>query len=179
MTKHKWFTSLLRHACKVILYFFLLSSTSSFADPSKIVVLNFDYVIGNSNIYKKLKTSTDTLHAKYQKEIAGYENQIIELAKKIETDKTLNEKEAEILRNDLNQREMKIQKLLQKRRLSINETHSKKINHLRSMVLEIAHKEAKKHGYTAILSASAVIYTVDSLDISDRILKILNEETAE
>lgn len=178
MIKHKWFTSRLRLVCKIILFLGLFSYLNSYANQGKIVVLDFDYVIGNSNTYKDLKAKTDEQHARYQREIATYESQIIELAKKIENDKTLDEKELTVLRNDLNQREMKIQKILQQRRLSINETHAKKINDLRSTLLDIAKEEAKKNGYMAILSKSTVIYNIDSLDISDKILDILNKKTS-
>lgn len=182
MIKRKWSISLLKHVYKLLFLFIFLNinSVHSYAankvHNNIIAVIDIDYVIRSSNKYQALKTKLDAQHAKYQKEIAEYENEIIQLDKKINEEKEkLTNSELEILKNDLNKREIKIQRLIQQRRISLDESHAKQLEKIKTNLLEIIKATAHKKGYKVILSKANIIYNLDSIDISDKILREFNQ----
>lgn len=178
MTKPKWFTFLLRPVFKLVIVFAIVVYGTAFASKAKVVVIDIDYVIRKSNSYQSLKTALDKQHREYQREIAEYENEIIQLDKKIATEKNkLTENELSTLKNDLNKREIKIQRLVQQRRISLDESHSKQLEKIKLALLEIIQDESQKNGYQIILSRMNIVYNIPELDISDTILKKFNEKT--
>ncbi len=177
MIKHKCFTSLLRLVCNSVAFVFILVISSfSFASEKNIAVLDIDYVISQSDSYKALKKQMDDNYAQYKKEIAEYENEIINLDKKINKEKdSLTEQELTILKSTLNAREISIQRLIQKRRISLDENHSVQLDEIKKELYNLIKSEAEKQNFQVILSKTNIIYSDESLDISDLILSKFNE----
>jgi Skp family chaperone for outer membrane proteins len=58
------------------------------------------------------------------------------------------------------------------------EKRNKEVNNLRKVVVEIAQEIGKKEGFTMVMSNAGVLYYDVSIDLTDKVVQLLNQRMA-
>ncbi len=161
----------------VYCHLFLAGMVFAEGDKLQYVVIDFDKVITQSDAYKNFKILWDRENNKYQKEIEFYELQIVELDKQISANQeTLNHEVLTNLKKQLSNNEIKVQKLIQKRKIYLDEIFADAIEQLRIVIIKIIRKYSERNNLKLVIPKSYTIYIDKNIDITDKILHSLNQE---
>ncbi|MEZ0361628.1 MAG: OmpH family outer membrane protein [Hydrogenobacter sp.] len=157
---------------KLILSSLLLSSFSlaeqKFAcvDPNRILSESKSVSQAQEQLKKKVQD--------YQKQLDEKQKKLDELKKQIES-KGISQKAKEEKIKEYQKVEAEGMELQQKAQKDIMELKSKLEEDILNKVRGIAEGIAKKNGYTGILDCSAFVYKQPDIDITDAIIKSLDQ----
>lgn len=150
----------------------------TYAEASdKCVVIDVNKVITQSKAYKHFKVLWDRENSKYQKEVEFYESQVMKLDKQISTNPdNLTPESLQTLKQQLGSHEIKIQKLIQKRKQHLDESFANAMEKLRVSLNKVVYRYAEINKVTLVIPKSYTIYIAKNIDITDIILENLNKE---
>ena len=158
-----------------VLILVLCSQYTWAADVAKIGVIDVQKIFENSaagkSIQAELKTEKDKMEADLKKKGAEIEN----IRKRLERESMVMGKEM----REEKERESRIKindfKSLQKKyRSNLQRLESSLMNELKNDIDEIVRAIGKKEGYLLIINKFGVIYSPNSIDITDKIIGKLN-----
>ena len=163
---------------KLVLYFLLLFPVSIVNADINLAYLDIQYIIDNSNlgqIYKKnLKEKSD----KFKSKLSIKEDEIKKQEAEINNQKNiLKENELKIKINKLNKQLKEYQ--ISKKELNKNFILEKR--ELSSKILKLLNpiltKYVNENNIKIVIEKNNILVGIKTLDITDNILKIFNEET--
>ena len=137
------------------------------------VVLDIDRILSNSIAYKEFKNRWTKVNDKYQKEIEFYESQLLKLEKEA-TKEGVSKQDVIKAKQQIGVYEVKVQKLLRKRKEVLEKAGSEAITILRENINKLVHDYAMENKISIIFAKDQVVYFSNSIDITDFILKKLN-----
>lgn len=149
------------------------------ADVAKIGIVDFQKIFVDSNAGKdadvKFKKKGNALKAKLMKKAKGIE----ELKSKYERESLVMSKE----KRDEKARELRIEindyKLMEnKSKEELKKVNGKLAIEIRDDVLKVIEKIGKSGGFLVILDKPAVLYSPNSIDITDKVIKDYNKMDA-
>ena len=149
------------------------------ADVAKIGVIDLQRVIETSSQGKfaqaQIKKQKDTL----EKDLKQKGAEIEQLRQRLEREAMVMSKEA----REEKEREGRIKlndfKILQKRyRTELQKLEQKLIEQLKDNVFALVGEIGKKEGYLLIISKIGVLYSPKTIDVTDQLIKRLNEQFA-
>jgi outer membrane protein len=149
------------------------------ADVAKIGVANLQRVLETSNPGKSAQDEIKQQKDKMEQELQQKGGEIEELRKQLERDSMVMSKE----KREEKEREVRIKlndfKSLQKRyRTELQNLEKKLVNELLKNVSNLVEEIGKKEGYLLIINNTGVMYSPDSIDLTDRLIKELNDRHA-
>jgi Skp family chaperone for outer membrane proteins len=162
---------------KILLFLVLLICTTkiSFAKGINVAIIDIDQVISDSSVYKSLQNSLQTQNLKYQQELSSYETKIMALDKEIsQNPNNLNQEQIDKLKAELSQFEIEAQKMIQKRRIILDNAFSKAMEQIKTSLFDIIKKFAKEKNIQLILPKSQTLYNIDSIELTAETLRLLN-----
>ena len=145
------------------------------ADVAKIGVIDLQKILESSatgkSIQSELKKEKDKMEADLKKKGAEIEN----IRKRLERESMVMGKE----KREEKERESRIKindfKSLQKKyRMNLQKLEAKLMNQLKKDIDEIVNEMGKKEGYLLIINKLGVIYSPNSIDITDKVIGKLN-----
>ena len=163
---------------KLVLYFLLLFPVSIVNADINLAYLDIQYIIDNSNlgqIYKKnLKEKSD----KFKSKLSIKEDEIKKQEAEINNQKNiLKENELKIKINKLN----KQLKEYQTSKKELNQNFILEKRELSSKILKLLNpiltKYVEENNIKIVIEKKNILVGIKTLDITDNILKIFNEET--
>ena len=163
---------------KLVLYFLLLFPVSIVNADINLAYLDIQYIIDNSNlgqIYKKnLKEKSD----KFKSKLSIKEDEIKKQEAEINNQKNiLKENELKIKINNLN----KQLKEYQTSKKELNQNFILEKRELSSKILKLLNpiltKYVDENNIKIVIEKKNILVGIKTLDITDNILKIFNEET--
>ena len=163
---------------KLVLYFLLLFPVSIVNADINLAYLDIQYIIDNSNlgqIYKKnLKEKSD----KFKSKLSIKEDEIKKQEAEINNQKNiLKENELKIKINKLN----KQLKEYQTSKKELNQNFILEKRELSSKILKLLNpiltKYVNENNIKIVIEKNNILVGIKTLDITDNILKIFNEET--
>lgn len=152
---------------------FLLSHLS-LASNSNYVVLDLDKAGSQSRAYQNFKILWDRENSKYQKEIEFYESQINKLDSQISSQENLSQESLVKFKQQIGSHELKIQKLIQKRKTHLDSSFAEAMTQLRSAISKLVHDYVKRNKINLVIHKSQAIYVSETIDITDIIINELN-----
>ena len=160
---------------KIILIIFIFSNQNLLAEQ-KIVFINIDKIINESNRGKKLN---DDLNKKYKKE----NEELITAKKKIEEkEKDITKQKNILSEEELNKKIVELRKIIndhnnKKRSIDIKfrDQKVKQTNELVQILNSIMAKYAEENSISFILQKKNIVIGKSDLDITDQILEIFNK----
>ena len=160
---------------KIILIIFIFSNQNLLAEQ-KIVFINIDKIINESNRGKKLN---DDLNKKYKKE----NEELIIAKKKIEEkEKDITKQKNILSEEELNKKIVELRKIIndhnnKKRSIDIKfrDQKVKQTNELVQILNSIMAKYAEENSISFILQKKNIVIGKSDLDITDQILEIFNK----
>jgi outer membrane protein len=170
----------LKSACVITTFVFVFFNNFTFAaDVAKIGVINLQKILETSaagkSIQAELKKEKDKMESELKKKGAEIEN----IRKRLERESMVMGKEM----RDEKERESRIKindfKSLQKKyRSDLQQLEAGLINQLKSDIDDIVQKMGKKEGYLLIINKFGVIYSPNSIDVTDKTIKELDKKFA-
>jgi outer membrane protein len=167
---------ILKPVCFISIFIFLFFTNYSFAaDVAKIGVIDLQKILATSaagkRVQDELKKEKDKMEVNLQKKGAEIEN----IRKRLERESMVMGKEM----REEKERESRIKindfKTLQKKyRSDLQKLEGGLMNQLKSDIDEIVKAMGKKEGYLLIINKFGVIYSPNSIDITDKVIGKLN-----
>jgi len=171
---------ILKPVCFISIFIFLFFTNYSFAaDVAKIGVIDLQKILATSaagkRVQNELKKEKGKMEVDLQKKGAEIEN----IRKRLERESMVMGKEM----REEKERESRIKindfKTLQKKyRSDLQKLEGGLMNQLKSDIDEIVKAIGKKEGYLLIINKFGVIYSPNSIDITDKVIGKLNAKTA-
>jgi len=167
---------ILKPVCFISIFIFLFFTNYSFAaDVAKIGVIDLQKILATSaagkRVQDELKKEKEKMEVNLQKKGAEIEN----IRKRLERESMVMGKEM----REEKERESRIKindfKTLQKKyRSDLQKLEGGLMNQLKSDIDEIVKAMGKKEGYLLIINKFGVIYSPNSIDITDKVIGKLN-----
>lgn len=162
---------------KLLLLISLAWFGSIYAEEMKLAIIDIDKVIGESLVYKNLQSKMEKKNAGYQNELKQHEDKIIKMdAEIVHNTQKLSNEELQKKKVDLERQEVEAQQLLQKRRNTLESAFAGAMDKIRHELHAITSEIAKKERISVFFPKSQTIYSADSVDYTNVIIKQLNEK---
>ena len=161
----------------LIINFFLIIFTLSYADEQKIVYLNVDKIMQQSIAGKSIKKQLENLYNKNLEKFKKNDEILKNKEKKLIAQKNILsqedfQKELSSLRKEI----INFQKEQVKARDDINKLRIGATNKLISQLSPILQEYAKKNSVSLILQKKNIVMGKKEIEITDEILEITNKE---
>ena len=165
--------------CLISFFTFCWIDTASAADIAKIGVVDLQRVLETSDPGKAAQAEIKKEKDKMEEELKKKGAEIEELRKQFERESMVMSKE----KREEKEREGRIKlndfKTLQKRyRSQLQELEKKLVTGLRDDVFAMVEEMGKKEGYLLIINNFSVMYSPGSIDITDKLIKQMNDKYA-
>jgi len=155
-------------------------AAASSARPLKIAVVDVQEIFKQSKAASKLRdqleAQKDALQKEFSKEEGGLRDQERELADKRGV---LAADAFEQKRRDFQDKVAAFQKKAQERGRDLDQKFANGNNQVRKIMLEAVADVSEKNGYSAVLSRADLLIFDKSLDITDQVLKIVDQKLPE
>lgn len=160
----------------LLILLMLILPTESWAKNFDIAVVDIDRAINESSAYISLQSTLEKQNLIYQKELKDYETKIMALDKEItQNPNKLDQNQLKKLREELSKFEIEAQKIIQERRVSLDNIFSKAMEQIKVSLFNITAKIAKDQNIQLILPKSQTLYNANSIDITNQVVQILNK----
>ena len=158
------------------IFFFFISNNNTLAD-NPISFIDVDYIYSNSIIGKKINDKLNTESTKIKEELSNYQKEIQD-----EKDKLISQKKI-ISDEEFKKKTIDLEKKVQKYNMIIskkNKAFTKFKNETKVLFLKklmnIVEEYVEANSIQLILKKENIIIGINNLDISNNILKLLNEK---
>jgi outer membrane protein len=149
---------------------------SAGAAEVKIGVVSFQQVINDSEPGQKFEADMKQEGQKMEAEIEQSKEELKALKEKLEREAmVMSEKAKEEKQIEFNVKLSSLQKKQEQFRKDFMTKQRRGVAQFEREVLEIAHEIGKKDKYTLILSKTALLYMDGAVDITPKIIKVLNQ----
>ncbi len=160
----------------LLILIILILPTESWAKNVDIAIVDIDRAINESSAYISLQSTLEKQNLIYQKELKDYETKIMALDKEItQNPNKLDQNQLKKLREELSKFEIEAQKIIQERRVSLDNIFSKSMEQIKVLLFNITAKIAKEQNIQLILPKSQTLYNANSIDITNQVVQILNK----
>jgi outer membrane protein len=149
------------------------------ADGPKIGVVDLQKVVSMSNYGKAALAEVNKKGESLTEDFKKKEKELQEIKTKIEREAlVMSPEKREEQERDFRIKVGDLQSLEKKYKKELQELNLKLIGRIQNEVLEIVEDIGKKDNYTLILELreAGVMYTVDSIDLTDKIIKLYDEK---
>ena len=158
---------------------FFWSGSTIAADVAKIGIVNLQRIMETSDAVKSAQAQIKKEKEKMEQELNAKGAEIEELRKQFERESMVMSKE----KREEKEREGRIKlndfKSLQQRyRSQLQNLEKRLVNELRKDVFALVEEMGKKEGYLLIINNFSVMYSPGSIDITDKLIKQLNDRYA-
>jgi outer membrane protein len=166
----------------------ILSTTSAFAADSegngaalgKVGYVDLIKVINEAKAAKSIETQINALKAKYQKDAKNKEDALKAREKELADQKKALSKDAfEKKVSEFRKRVETDQKQVMKYQKIIQVAYGKALEALKVQTVKAAGEYAKQNDISLVLPKSQLIYATQSYDITNNVLKMLNDKVPE
>ncbi|GAB4228647.1 MAG: hypothetical protein Tsb0021_06200 [Chlamydiales bacterium] len=161
----------------------LLASGNVHAEEKvQVGIVNFKTCVENSKLGKQEQSNLDTMKSQMEAALSGKEKKLNSLADKLNDSDYLDSisPEAETdLKREFRALSGELSQVQSQYSLTLQQAHFKILQKLSETVSKAAEKVAKKKGLTLVLNEESTFYFAPSLEISDDIVKIMDEMMAE
>ena len=161
-----------------ILIFLLLSTSNSFAN--KIAYIDLDVVLKNSNVGKKIQIQLDSKKSEQLNKIKSEETEIKQLEDEIRNKQNIiSQEELKIEVAELKKRVKEFNLYKNQIKKEFNKNKNKKIINFFNKIDPILRAYMKENSIDILLNNKNIIIGKDSLDITDKMINIINNSLKE
>ena len=154
-----------------IFLFMLTIGTSAWAE-TKWAYLDLSKVFDNYERTKEYDTTLEAQHSAYEKERNVKIDKLKEAQNKLDL---LKPEEKDKAQKDLEQMRNELAEYDQQKRTDLNKQRDEKIREILLEIEKVVSDYAKKEKYDLILNDRVLIYGNQTMDVSEPVLKLLNE----
>ena len=145
----------------------------------KIGIIDFQQVVEKSEPGQKVEASLKKEGERMEAELTKDKDELKALKDKMEREATVMSREArEEKEIEFRVKARNLQEKDQRYRNEFVGKQRTEIDKLRAVVLEIAQEIGKKEGFTLVVSKVGILYNDPSVDLTDKVVKMLNQRMA-
>jgi outer membrane protein len=163
----------------VVLMIVLGLAVCSEAADMKVGIIDFQEVVEKSQPGQKIEANLKKEGERMEAELTKDKDELTALKEKLEREAMVMSREARE-EKEIEFR-VKARNLQEKEKQYRNEfmgNQRQEVDKLRTVVLEIAQELGKKEGFTLVLSKVGVLYHDTSVDLTDKVVQLLNQRMA-
>ena len=161
-----------------VLIFLLLSTSNSFAD--KIAYIDLDVVLKNSNLGKKIQTQLDSKKKDQLDKIKGEEIEIKQLEDEIRNKQNIiSQEELKIEVAGLKKRVKEFNLYKNQIKKEFNKNKNEQIMNFFNKIDPLLRAYMKENSIDILLNNKNIIIGKDSLDITEKMINIINNSLKE
>ena len=162
---------------KIIFFIFIVSNSFANQITNKIVYINMDVLIKESMAGISLNRQISNFNKKLKENVQSLEDEIKSEDENINSKKNiLNDEELKNKISILNKKIQKYQNIVKKNQDELNQKKNEGTNVILKNLKPILYEYSKKNSISMILQKQNVIIGRKELDITNDIIKILNEK---
>ncbi len=155
--------------------FFFSFVTASYTQGFKIGIVDLQRVVEASNSGKKIKEEITKKGKKMEADLSSRREEIENLKKKLEREAQVMSKD----QRDTKEREVDIKiydfKVLEKKyKEELFKFQNEKLDGMKKEIFEVVQELGKKGGYTLVIEKLGVLYSPETVDITDELVKQYN-----
>ena len=161
-----------------ILIFLLLSTSNSFAN--KIAYIDLDVVLKNSNVGKKIQIQLDSKKSEQLNKIKSEETEIKQLEDEIRNKQNIiSQEELKIEVAELKKRVKEFNLYKNQIKKEFNKNKNEQIMNFFNKIDPLLRAYMKENSIDILLNNKNIIIGKDSLDITDKMINIINNNLKE
>ncbi len=138
----------------------------------KIAYVDLSRVFDEYERTKEYDTVLEKEHGDFEKEINGKVQDVRDMENKLAL---LKDDEKKKMEEDLEKKKAELLEFNRQKRTDLTKKRDEKIREILLEIEKVAREFAAKEGYSIILNDRVLIYGQESLNITDQVLKTLNE----
>ena len=143
---------------------------------SRIAVLNYQLIQKNSTAMVDIQTQIETRRKTYQEEISQQEKDLRADDQELVRQRTvLSAKVFALKRREFEAKVAQVQRQVQDRKRELDRAFEYGMNQVQLVINEIILELSREKNFNLVLSRQQIIFVDDSLNISQDIIRILNE----
>jgi outer membrane protein len=151
----------------------------TYAAEIKVGIIDFQQVVEQSEPGQKIEASLKTEGERMEAELNKDKDELKSLKEKLEREAMVMSREArEEKEIEFRVKARNLQEKEKRYRAEFVGKQRQEVDKLRKVVLEIAQDVGKKEGFTLIVSKVGVLYHDSSVDLTDKVVKELNQRMA-
>jgi outer membrane protein len=159
------------------LFTFILFATTLNSYASEIVVVDIQKVLQEADAAKDIREQIKVQRDKYQADITKEEEELRQSEKKLTEQKSILSAEAfKEKREQFKDNLTKAQRDVQEKRAQLDAALNESIGQVQKVVFEVIAELAKEKGFKIAIPTSQILYSEDGMNITDEVLKKLNEK---
>ena len=149
------------------------------AAEAKIGIVDFQAVVEKSHSGQAFETDINAERQRMEAELTKDKEELEALKEKVEREAMVMSREArEEKEIEFRVKARNLQEKEKRYRGQLMGKQRQEVDNLRRVVLEIAQEIGKKEGFTMILSKVGVLYHDASIDLTDKVIQLLNKRPA-
>lgn len=157
------------------IFFFSFFITASYAQDFKIGIVDLQRVVEASDSGKKIKEEITKKGKKMEADLSDKREEIENLKKKLEREAQVMSKD----QRDTKEREVDIKiydfKVLEKKyKEELFKFQNEKLDGMKKEIFEVVQELGKKGGYTLVIEKLGVLYSPETVDITEELIKQYN-----
>jgi len=150
---------------------FLLAA-AAVAQEKKIAYLNLSKLFDSYEKTKQYQTSLDSVRATYEKELKDRQAKLKEAEDKMAL---MKEEEKVKAQKELQDMQKSMMEFVQAKRTDLMKQEEEKTREILLEMEKVIGDFAKKEGYDLIINDRVLLYSNPAMDITDQVMKLLNE----
>ncbi|MFZ7128308.1 MAG: OmpH family outer membrane protein [Desulfobacterales bacterium] len=165
---NRWMTILMAIA-------FLAAASTAAAADIKLGIVDFQKILETSKIGQKVNADLKQEFQRMESDFEGKKKEIEDLKSKLEKEAMVMSREMrEEKEIELRVKLKNAQELEKQYRQELMKHEKEAVNELQKEVLEIVQDMGKKEKFTVISSRVGILYSDDAIDLTDRVVKVLD-----
>jgi len=172
----------MRHSISVYMVALILVFSNAVglqAAEMKIGMIDFQAVVGKSQPGQQIEADLKKDGERMEAELTKDKEELTALKEKLEREAMVMSREArEEKEIEFRVKARNLQEKEKRYRAEFMGRQRQEVDKLRKVVLEIAQDLGKKEGYTLVLSKVGVLYYDASVDLTDKVVQLLNKRLA-
>lgn len=158
---------------------FLSFDTKSFAQETKIAVVDVERILNDSAAGKSIQSQLKQRRETFQKEFKAKEDQLMQSEKTLVGSKSeLSAEEFAKKRQEFEKKLLETRNLFQKRRNSLDKGLGSALSNLRKNVIAVTAEVAEEEKYQVVVTRDSVVIVEKSMDITEKVLSRLNKKVS-
>ncbi|MCB2082280.1 MAG: OmpH family outer membrane protein [Rickettsiales bacterium] len=146
------------------------------AVKSQIAIVNIKQILNDSKASKHIASEVEKKRKEYQKKVEKEETALRKEEEELSKQRTALSNEAfEKKAVEFKKKVTEFQHRVQSRRAKLENGYTKALGEIQKTVFEITEELAKEKGFLVALPKSQVLFAVDALEISDKVLEELDD----
>ncbi|VEN73174.1 conserved exported hypothetical protein [Candidatus Desulfarcum epimagneticum] len=171
--------SLTKKISVIVFLCLLIPAAWAFGEAeAKVGVVDFQKVIDVSIAGKAVNAELVAFNEKWKARLTDKRKEIEAIQKKIDEDLVMSREQREKLKRDMAKKFVDFKSDEKKYKEDIAVLRNRKLKLLTDDALKLAKKIGQEEGYQVIISKTGTLYYSDAVDITEKMIKIYNEEYA-